>query len=174
MSVSAKQPLVVKDACVFFDLIDLGILERFYELKISVITTPEVINEIEQDDQRLEVQQYIDSGQIIIDEAGELTTILAITESQPRLSLTDASVLDVATRYNAMILSSDRSLRTEAINRGIEVHGMLWIIEQLYMHGILTIELVIEKLEQYPTVNGWAPKKAIEILISKFQKLKNL
>ena len=97
MSVKVKHPLVVKDACVFFDLMDLGILDSFYQLEISVITTPQVLGEIDDAAQLQEVQGYIDAGKLVLDGDGDLEQLIAIAERAPALSLSDASVLDAAT-----------------------------------------------------------------------------
>lgn len=173
MSVSVKVEIVIKDACILFDLLDLGLLSDFYRLKFIVITTPEVIAEIVDEEQLSEIQPYIDNGHLQIDQFGVFEHILAIVESNPGLSLTDAAVLEVATRREAAILSSDKSLRNESVRRGITVKGLLWIIEELYKQEILSLEVTIEKLLLYPEVNKRAPKSEISNLIAKLSKNKS-
>ena len=70
MSVSAKEEVIIKDACVFFDLIDLELLDCFYQLELTVITTPEVIAEIADDSQLNKIRPYIDNGNLQIDSFG--------------------------------------------------------------------------------------------------------
>lgn len=173
MSASAKVEVIIKDACILFDLIDLGLLASFYKLKLTVITTPEVLAEITDDNQLSEIQPYIDNGNLQIDYFGIFEAILAIVETNPGLSLTDAAVLEAATRREAAILSSDKSLRNESLRRGLTVKGLLWVLEELYNQRILDLEIVFEKLAMYPEVNKRAPKNEIINLVNKLQKMKS-
>src|SRR5271169_4828387 len=99
MAVSAKVEVVIKDACIMFDLIDLGLLDGFYQLELIVMTTPGVIAEILDETQLKQVQVYIDNGRLQIDTSGTLEDLDQIVELNPGLSFTDASVLDLATRH---------------------------------------------------------------------------
>jgi rRNA maturation endonuclease Nob1 len=168
MSVSAKIEVVIKDACILFDLIDLDLLGSFYQLNLIVKTTPQVIAEITDTDQLSQVTVYIDNGKLQIDDSGDHAEHSEIVDKNPGLSLTDASVLDLATRLNATVLSSDKSLRNESQRRGLTVRGVLWIVEELHCKQILTLEAMLEKLKAYPEMNRWAPRSHIDALIKKY------
>lgn len=170
MQASTNHPFVIKDACILFDLLDLGLLPHFYQLPLKVITTPQVIAEIEEPDQMAEVQPYIDNGKLEIDGEGELADMIAIRNANRGLSLTDASVLDAATRRQAGILSSDKSLRSESQRRGYIVRGVLWVLEEMHLRGLLTLEVTLEKLEEYPKVNSRAPKAETIALINRLKQ----
>ncbi len=168
MSVSNKIEIVIKDACILFDLIDLGLLPSFYQLQLIVITTPQVLDEIINETQLAEVTTYLESGQLQVDHFGLFENLALITETNPGLSFTDASVLEAATRRDAAILSSDRSLRNESSRRGIPVHGLLWVLEELYNRKVIDLVTLIEKLKEYPTINHRAPKSEIENLLRRY------
>jgi rRNA-processing protein FCF1 len=168
MSVSAKVEIVIKDACILFDLIDLSLLPSFYQLPLVVVTTPQVLAEITDEAQFTEINTYVESGQLQIDSFGLLETITSIIDTKPGLSFTDASVIEVAIRRDAVILSSDKSLRNESTRRGIIVHGLLWVLEELFNQDIITLNALVEKLEAYPNVNKRAPKIEIENLLRKY------
>lgn len=170
MSALAKVEVVIKDACILFDLLDLELLGSFYELKLMVITRPEVLAEITDEDQLGQLQPYIDSGNLQIDGVDVLEIAMAIVETNPGLSLTDAAVLETASRREATILSSDKSLRNESTRRGIAVRGLLWVLEELFNEGVLPSEVVLEKLALYPEVNRRAPKTEIASLVTRLQK----
>lgn len=169
MSASAKVKVVIKDACVLFDLLDLDLLAHFYQLELIVITRPEVLAEITDENQLGQIQPYIDSGNLQIDKLNLLEMAMAIVESNPGLSLADAAVLETASRREAVILSSDKSLRNESNRRGIIVRGLLWVLEELYNKNIITKFKLIEKLQEYPTINKRAPITEIENIIKKYQ-----
>jgi predicted nucleic acid-binding protein len=168
MSVSANQTVVIKDACILFDLMDLKLLACFYQLNLTVVTTPEVIDEITDPGQMDEIQLYIDNGQLEIDPLGQYENMVAILDEQSGLSFTDASVLEAALRRGADILTSDKSLRNESRRHGLTVRGMLWILEELYRQQKIELSVLLEKLHAYPAINGRAPKTEIIQLIQKY------
>ncbi len=159
--------IVIKDACILFDLLDLNLMEDFYQLELTVFTTPQVIGEIEDPEQLREINIYINNGKLIVDNAGDYDIILAMSNEIAGLSSTDCSVLEFAGRKTCVILSTDGGLRREAAKRNFTVRGVLWIIEELHTKQIITTEKAVEKLEKYPEINRRTPKKEIDGLIKK-------
>jgi len=164
-----KGAIVIKDACILFDLIDLEILSEFYKLDCVVITTPQVIYEITNEKQLAEINGYIEADKLKVDGTGDLSDIVTITDENPGLTLTDASVIEIALRKNAAVLSSDKSLRNISQKKGLQVMGVLWIIERLYNVGIIEKEVALTKLAIYPEINKRAPKQETDDLIGKIQ-----
>ncbi len=162
---SAKKDIVIQDACILFDLVEHGLLNIFFQLELTVITTPQVMVEVENEKQLSEISIYIKRKQIEIDEEGLLEIIENIAENNPGLSFADCSVMESAKRNKATILSSDGSLRKLAVREDISVHGLVWIIERLYEQKIMKTEDAILKLNAYAFANNRAPKKEIEDLI---------
>lgn len=168
MSPSVNNNIVVKDACIFFDLIALGLLNLFYELDVEVYTTPQVIEEITDPEQLAAVEVYIINGRLQIDETGSFDIIAGIVLNNRSLSGTDASVLELAQRIEAAVLSSDLSLRKETVARGITVRGILWIIEELHYQEKLSCPDMHRVLDEYRDNNNWSPKKEIDALKKRY------
>ena len=63
------------------------------------------------------------------------------------LSESDKTVLYVAEKLDAIILSSDKAVRKQAKKRTIEYHGMLWIFDCLVTENYLTKREAREKLK---------------------------
>lgn len=164
---SDKKEIVIKDACILFDLVDLNLLEHFFLLEVSAFTTPQVIGEITDETQWKEVSKFINNGNIQIDEDGEFEVIAALYEEHPGLSIPDSSVLELAIRKDAIIYSSDGSLRKISANRKLQVRGILWIVEELHNKGFLSKKVVIDKLNLYEEINQRAPLREIKNLIDK-------
>jgi len=164
MSVLPKHKIVVQDACIMFDLIDLKLLGSFFKLELLVITTPEVLAEVEDEEQLKEISACISENKIQVSEPGNLMDLVAVTTSNPGLSLADASVILLATERNATILSSDKSLRNEAKRRGLMVNGILWIIEELFNRELIMKNTLEQLFAIYPITNKRAPLKEIERL----------
>ncbi len=130
--------------------------------------------EVTDENQLIEISKYIQSGELIIDGFGSEDIITSINNESPGLSYADASVLELALRIKAVILSADKSLRNESQRRGLTVRGVLWIIDELYNKNILTKEKALDKLITYPKVNSRAPINEIEKMVSKFTDNKTI
>lgn len=164
---STESRVVIKDACILVDLIDLDLLEAFYLLDVIAITTGFVVAEITDESQAELINNNIKEGKLIVHDEGDITTIAQLNEIHAGLSFADCSVLELALRFPGLILSADKSLRNEAKRRSLSVKGLLWVINQLFEKGLLTKLQCLEKLEQYPLVNPRTPKRDIQLLIDK-------
>lgn len=167
---SSKSQIVIKDACILFDLVDLNLLEDFFRLELYAITTPQVIGEITNEAQWIEIKKYIDDGKLTIDNSGELQAISDLYDMHPGLSIADSSVLELGIRKQAIIFSSDGSLRKISQKNNLTVRGILWIIEELTNKEMITIVTALNKLDEYQTINQRSPVKEIQNLITKLLK----
>jgi predicted nucleic acid-binding protein len=142
--------IAVKDANVFIDLESMGILDLWFQLDHQTITSSFVVVELENGD-HANALASIRAGQVIeavisSDEMEEFAE-LQQTCAPEGLSMTDVSVLFLAIRENAMLLSGDKPLRHQAKLRSIEVHGTLWIMDQLVDSRILAQKVAAQRLE---------------------------
>jgi len=168
--VSDKKEIVIKDACILFDLVDLNLLEDFFQLNVSAFTTPQVIGEITNESQWGEVSKFIDNGKLQIDLDGEFEVIAGMFDEHAGLSIPDCSVLELAIRKDAIIFSSDGSLRKISARKNLTVRGVLWIVEELHSRTLLSKILALEKLNLYEQINQRAPIKEIQALINKLNR----
>lgn len=164
---STEREIVVKDACILFDLIDLKLVSPFFKLDWIVLTTPQVIAEIVDTEQVIIISEYINNQRLTIDASGQVDTIDEILKANKGLSFTDSSVLELALRKNATVLSSDGSLRKLSVKQNLTVRGMLWIMEELCSKEIITSDDCLKALTVYPTINSRTPKNDIDNLILK-------
>lgn len=167
---STSKEIVVQDACVLFDLIDLGLIHSFFEMDLTVMTTQQVITEIEDGDQLSLVNEFIVTGRLSIDDTGELDEIRRIIGENSGLSFADGSVLELALRRKGTVLSSDLKLRNATVRNSLTVRGVLWIIVELQACNLLSTAMAIEKLHLYGRINDRAPRVEIKALIEKFSK----
>lgn len=165
--VSDKKEIVIKDACILFDLVDLNLLEDFFQLDVSAFTTPQVIGEIRNETQWEMISKFIDSGMLQIDADGEFEVIAEIFNEYSGLSIPDSSVLELAIRKDAIIFSSDGSLRKISVKKSLTVRGILWIVEKLHERQFLDRDTTIQKLKNYESINQRAPVNEIRKLITK-------
>ncbi|WP_244327643.1 type II toxin-antitoxin system VapC family toxin [Roseibium sp. RKSG952] len=78
----------------------------------------------------------------------EVAQVLALKREHSRLSANDCFALVTTTCHeNGILLTGDNLLRKVATARTVRVHGVLWIIDQLYAAEACEIELLISALE---------------------------
>ena len=145
--------ILVKDACIIIDLIELNLLKSFSMLNYEVITTSAVVLEITDENQKIELQESLEVGEIKIEDNGSLMDIMALQEKYKGLSYADASVLEVALRRQVMLVTADRLLRKAAVNEENAVHGTLWVVETLHYNRIITVKMAIEKIKELMQIN---------------------
>lgn len=168
---SNENNIIVKDACILFDLIDLELLDNFFEMDFIVLTTQAVLDEIKDPYQNKIVIKHVDLGNISIDQFGNDGLIIELYSEHKGLSLIDCSVIELAFRRGGILLSSDKSVRKVSTENKIEVHGLLWVIEMLVNSTVINRSKAVKTLIRYLDMNNRAPRKKVESLIEKFKKL---
>jgi len=145
--------IAVTDACIFIDLNDLGLVASFFNIEIEIHTTSSVYFELYPEQQQV-LKAYQSVDRLIVHNLQEQDFIEIYSEKYPKsLSETDKSVLHIANKINACVLSSDKTLRNCAKNKGIEYHGMIWIFDKLVETSVLTKKEAAIKLKQLVVTN---------------------
>ncbi|MGN6298313.1 MAG: hypothetical protein ACTHM7_16100 [Ginsengibacter sp.] len=145
--------LAITDACIFIDLYALQLTASFFKLDFEIHTSVDVLNELyENQQQALSVFQL--AGKLTAHNITqeEKTEILSIV--YPRsLSDSDKTVLYLAAKLNAMVLSSDKTVRNSAKKSAIPYHGMIWIFDQLINRELISMREASAKLKRLITGN---------------------
>jgi hypothetical protein len=139
--------IAITDACIFIDLDDLGLTTIFFHLDVEVHTSVDVVNELYQKQKEI-LQVYESVGKLVIHNISDKERKTIVESGYPKaLSSSDQTVLFLAEKYEAIILSSDKPVRNCAKLKAIEYHGMLWIFDRFVEHNLLSKEEAAEKLE---------------------------
>ena len=91
-------------------------------------------------------------------------------KNKTNVSLTDCTVWYYATQNNYTLLTGDRKLRKASLIDGVEVHGIIYVIDQLVKEGILAKRIAISKLKQLRKSNPRLPMNEIEKRIKQWEK----
>jgi rRNA-processing protein FCF1 len=143
-----KLKIAVTDACIFIDLFDLDLIASFFTLEIEIHTTSSVFFELYPEQQQI-LKAYQSVDRLIIHNLQEQDFIEIHSAEYPKsLSESDKSVLHMANKLGACVLSSDKVLRNCAKNKDIEYHGMIWIFDTLVSTNILSSKAAANKLQQ--------------------------
>jgi len=139
--------IAVTDACIFIDLIELRLLSQFFGLQLQIHTSRDVYNELYPKQQDL-LAAYMSVGKLtihnILPHERELITMGKYPKS---LSDSDKTVIFLAEKINATVISSDKAVRNYSKLNSIPYHGMLWIFDKLIESNIISNNIAVTKIK---------------------------
>lgn len=166
--------IVVNDTNVFIDLYEVGLLEEFFTLPWEVHTTDFVMLELQREGQHETVAKYKDGKRLVVpvleaEEMLEIGYLYQQNQNRTNLSLTDCSVLFYAMINNYILLTGDRKLRKASVFDGVEVHGVIYVFDQLVELDIISRQVAVDKLQKLYNLNPRLPKEEIDKRINKWK-----
>lgn len=122
--------LAVTDSNIFIDLFYLKSVSLLFQIGYEIMTTDDIIEELRAQHAD-ELMKFMQSGLLIVETIRkEDAEILFKARTFNGLSEYDLSVLWVAEKNEAMVLSGDTLIRKTCHQKKIEVHGILWCLHQ--------------------------------------------
>jgi len=151
--------LHINDANILVDIVKLDLTDVFLTLEFELYTTDFVFAEME-----LEQQEQLLSDKLIKIGANQedMMAIFALAEQHTGLSYEDCSTWYFAKKMDGILVTGDGKLRKKASASGVEVRGMIYIIEQIKDQKLLSIANCIKKLRLLTELNDRLPTNEIE------------
>ncbi len=117
--------IVVTDACIFIDVINLNLTAKFFGLELDIHTTADIINELYPEQKQI-LEGYESNKKLTVHVlTGEEQLALMEQDHPKALTPEDLSVIFIAKKLgDATVLSSDKPLRKYAKKLSIDYHGM--------------------------------------------------
>lgn len=166
--------ILVNDTNIFIDLHSVGLLEEMCRLPYEIHTVDLVVAEIADADQRRIFDELVAEGGIFVDgfTADEVIEIVEEHSSvSGNLSIPDCSVCYFARKHDVPMLTGDRRLRRYAEEQSIEVHGILFIFDELVKHNIISTSIAADRLEELFAINARLPKAEIRDRINRWRSV---
>lgn len=153
--------IVISDTNIFIDLWNIGLLERFCELPLSIHTTDFIIRELKTQGVKEAVIQLQREHKITVKtfKSYKYSEIMSLQDKN--LSFQDCTVLHYALSSDYKLLTGDRNLRKVAEQHGLQVSGIIYVIDELLHHEILSKEEYVAKLKALLESNHRLPMKEI-------------
>ena len=128
------QIVCISDANIWIDFGHAGLLDELFALPITFVSTDIVVDELNHPDPvgllaRGLVVETLDSAMV--------EKLFELRAQHGNSSLADVSCYLVAKVQGVPLLTGDKPLRTQAVKDGVEVHGALWLLDQLVAHQII-------------------------------------
>jgi predicted nucleic acid-binding protein len=86
------------------------------------------------------------------------------------LSRNDISAMVLALSNECILLTGEKLLRATAEDEGLEVHGILWLIEELFNNDLISLEEAEVAYKKMEEEGSRLPSKEIEKQIKRFKK----
>lgn len=162
--------IAVTDANIFIDVIYIEIHLLLPKIGLEIYTTQNVLDELDEDQIQL-LKELIQNNLIVIyafskEEQDEFSNYFI----KRGLSLADHSVIFLAEKIDATVLSGDSLVRTTCHERKLEVHGVLWLLDECIDKKHLSHHQAHEKLTVLMNYNKRLPVKECEARIHKWKE----
>lgn len=165
--------IVINDTNIFIDLLSVQGCEVFFSLPWEVHTTRLVMEELTHTNQRAVIDSFASRGKLIIDcfTSDDYQELHEQYAEISNLSLADCSIWYLAHKTHYSLLTGDKNLRREAEKDGIEVHGIVYVIQAMVDELLLTPSEAINVLQQLQRKNHRLPKDDIESYLRRWKSL---
>ena len=168
--------IVLNDANILIDVIHIELIDVLFKIShLELKTTDFVFSELHED-QKLIIQEFVDSGNLIIIESNEedLNQISGLLSRSRGLSFEDCSVWYFAKFNGGILLTGDGALRKKSANDGVEVRGILFVFDQLLLANLITFEFAILKINQLYNINERLPQDAKYIRLDLWRRAEHI
>lgn len=149
--------IAITDANIFIDLTYLGMLDLLFSIELEIHTTREVFDELNEGQQgeliAHEQQSNITFYSFTIEEQEELQAF----EIYRGLSFSDNTVIFLANKIGATVISGDNKIRKACKQKKVEVHGILWLFDMFIEHKLIDTNTAISRLSYLMQFNKWLP-----------------
>lgn len=150
---SAK--ILVSDTNIWIDLHRSGLLATVFELPHQFVTTDFVWRELRQPPG----QQLTDLGLKIEGLSGdEVVSLFDLRQTLGNSSLADVSCYFLARERRWPLLTGDGALRKSGQQGQLEVRGVLWILDELERHALLSTQQLADALDSMLKVGARLPE----------------
>lgn len=164
--------IIISDTSCLIDLRKAALLAAFLRLPFEVLIPDTLFEDELLSFTAEEKKSLVKSGLKVIDLPGpQVARARDVVRAQPRLSVHDGFAFALAeTHTGCILLTGDSALRVLAERSRIEVHGVLWVCDQIVEQGLSTAERLhaaLSKLAADPTVR--LPKRELAAYIRRYK-----
>lgn len=137
--------IYVSDTNIWIDFRNAGLLNELFQLPFTLCCTEFVISELQDMQCEVLIQRGLQVEQLDGDVIARLSTLM---QAHNNSSLADVSCYLLAKESGRPLLTGDGQLRKQAVRDKLDVHGALWLLDQLVEHSIVQAHQAAEGLRQ--------------------------
>jgi len=150
----------VTDASILFDIKKGGIMHEMFQLPFAFTTSDLIANRELKNPPFSEFEKWgLSKEELSVAQVADMNLIRTSLKS---LSINDISAFLLARDQKLTLLTGDDALRKFAESSGVEVHGILWILDELILNEIINKTEAAVALRQMMSHDRFLPKKECE------------
>jgi len=160
-----KEKLVL-DTTICIDLFNGGLIEKALQLPYDLVLPDVIVEELIHPPGG----HLVKSGYSVLslDEEG-VQQVLLLRERYRKPSTNDLFALVLAKLKSYPLVTGDDSLRRAAKEEGLQVHGLLWVLDRLVDFHILSFVDAAASLEIILEEGSWLPRKECEARLKRWR-----
>jgi predicted nucleic acid-binding protein len=167
--------IIISDSSCLIDLRKASLLEILLKLPYEFLIPNTLFEEELLKFTAAQKRELIRGGLKVMDLSGErVLRAQQVTRAVPQLSVHDAFAFALAESHaGCILLTGDGGLRDLAGQHEIEVHGVLWALDEIHRCKLATAETLRACLELFaadPTVR--LPRRQLALYIRRYESLK--
>jgi predicted nucleic acid-binding protein len=167
--------IVVSDSSCLIDLRKVSLLDAFLRLPCEFLIPDTLFEDELLKFTAVQKKALIRAGLKVVDLPGErVLRAQAVIRLAPRLSVHGGFAFALAEAHpGCILLTGDGELRNLAAQNQMEVHGVLWVIDEIHRHQIEKSKILLAALRAFsvdPTVR--LPQKELAASMKRFSGLK--
>jgi predicted nucleic acid-binding protein len=166
--------IVVSDSSCLIDLRKASLLDTFLRLPFEFLIPNTLFEEELLKFTAAQKKALIRGGLKVIDLPGErVLRVQEVVRKMPALSVQDGFAFALAESHpGCILLTGDGHLRTLAAKHLIEVHGVLWVLDEIHRHEVTTPAILLSALRLFaadPTVR--LPGRDVAAYLNRYEIL---
>lgn len=168
--------IIISDSSCLIDLRKASLLAAFLRLPFEILIPNTLFEDELLSFTADEKRTLIRDGLRVVDLPGaQVSRARDVIRSRPRLSIHDGFAYALAEAHaGCILLTGDSELRSLAESSRIEVHGVLWVCDQLFDGKLSTAEQLLAALSQLASdATVRLPKRELAGYIRRYQTLKS-
>ncbi len=166
-----SKKFLISDANIIIDIIAGNLIEAMFSLNYE-FGTPDILYAEELEDQHPEIQK---AGLKLLElQPKSIETAMEYYENNTasKVSVNDCIALSLAQQEQCTLLTGDAKLRQLAIVEGVRVKGTLWLVRQLVVNAIITIDEAEQAYVKMQEDGSRLPSQEIQNQLKKLSKNK--
>lgn len=166
------ESILISDANIFFDLININLIDQFFAVPEKISTTDLVIAEIEDEKQKKIIETLIQREKLIVKKfpQEEMQEIQKLNEATRKLSIQDCSVWYYAKKEKGTLLTGDKRLRQEVEKDNIDVRGIFFVFELILKYQLVSATEAISAVKELSKINTRLPQDKIKDFIENIKR----
>lgn len=166
--------IIVSDSSCLIDLRKASLLGVFLSLPYEILIPNTLFEDELLSFTASEKRMLVQGGLQVVDLPGQqVLRAREVIASRPRLSVHDGFAYALAEMHTgSILLTGDGQLRALATTNKIEVHGVLWVVDEIHRGRLTTVKALhaaLSVLVDDPAVR--LPKRELTVALERFEAL---